>query len=340
MAPNYGEDVPYQVVEDGSSREQRRGYWVAASSLQEADGLSTSKAAEGYAREYISGRISSSELSSSLEELHGGIDTGRHKEADVVAGRIVRLLELGRFDLSPRSLIEIHSSLFAGVFDPSWVGRFREVNLSKEESVLGGRSVQYCDWGSIFATLEYDFGVERARKHEPLTCGGEIANISRFIANVWQTHPFREGNTRTCAVFCELYLRSFGCQVDNEPFAENGMLFRDALVRANWSSIPLGIAEEPKFLQAFIGSIVNGTEYPYTAKDLNLHGIRETGVPYREDGRATLPVVKNTPTSAAQEVIKAAGAGIKAKQARVEVAGGVAPDGASGRRGQRHGEAR
>ena len=318
MAPNYGEDVPYKVHEDNSSRDERRGYWVAASALQEADGLKTSGAAKERAGEYIEGRISSAELAGSLAELHRGSEDGRQAEADIVAGRIVRLLELGNFSLTPRALIEIHSSLFTGVFDASWVGRFREVNLSKEEAVLGGRSVQYCDWGSIFPTLEYDFGLERARGRAALSKPAEIARIARFIANVWQTHPFREGNTRTCAVFGELYLRSLGCKVDNEPFSENGKLFRDALVRANWSSIPLGIDEEPKFLQAFVDSIVNGTPFPYSTSDLNLHGIRETSMAYREDEPVRLPVKRSDKgMSSSEDVIRAAKGSMEAKEAAV-----------------------
>lgn len=35
-----------------------------------------------------------------------------------------------------------------------------------------------------------------------------IKNITKFSSNIWQVHPFREGNTRTTAIFIEKYLIS------------------------------------------------------------------------------------------------------------------------------------
>ena len=44
-----------------------------------------------------------------------------------------------------------------------------------------------------------------------------IPNTEFFVTLLWQNHPFREGNTRTTAVFVIKYLRSIGfffeCQV-------------------------------------------------------------------------------------------------------------------------------
>ena len=37
-----------------------------------------------------------------------------------------------------------------------------------------------------------------------------INNITKFSSNIWQVHPFREGNTRTTALFIEKYLISLG----------------------------------------------------------------------------------------------------------------------------------
>lgn len=294
MFADYGESVPYTIKHDtSSSRRQREGYWEAAASLQAVDGLEPSAAARRMAGAYIEGEYPSTSLVARVEGYHGrdGADPDPgSREADVVAARIVRLLESSPFTLSPRTLLGIHSSLFSDVLDPSWVGRFRTVNLTKDEPVLGGRTVQYADYASIQPTLEYDFMEERSRPRGDLSDPAEVRRLSRFIANMWQVHAFREGNTRTTAVFSELYLRSLGAQVDNAPFAGNGPLFRDALVRANFSDLQAGIDENLDFIASFYDSVVNGRPYPYSPSDLNVHGIRAAdGIAYREGFALDLP---------------------------------------------------
>ena len=54
-----------------------------------------------------------------------------------------------------------------------------------------------------------------------------INNITKFSSNIWQVHPFCEGNTRTIAVFIIKYLRTFGFNIDDEVFAENSWYFRN-----------------------------------------------------------------------------------------------------------------
>ena len=71
-----------------------------------------------------------------------------------------------------------------------------------------------------------------------------INNITNFSSNIWQTHPFREGNTRTTALFIEKYLVSLGYDVDNTMFKEKSVYFRNALVRSNYFNNYLNIEED------------------------------------------------------------------------------------------------
>ena len=64
-----------------------------------------------------------------------------------------------------------------------------------------------------------------------------VEHIVQFVAKLWQIHPFREGNTRTTAVFAILYLRSLGFAVMNDLFANHSWYFRNALVRANYQNV-------------------------------------------------------------------------------------------------------
>ena len=85
-----------------------------------------------------------------------------------------------------------------------------------------------------------------------------VKYISRFIANVWQVHPFGEGNTRTTAVFTIQYLKHLGFKVTNEVFADNSKYFRNALVRANYSNIQYDIKETTEYLERFFRNLLMG----------------------------------------------------------------------------------
>ena len=163
-----------------------------------------------------------------------------------------------------------------------WVGVPRTTNIVKPEPVLGGRSVSYADHRQIQMQLDYDFGEGASRRRRPPLTEGQLPSLARFVANVWQTHPFREGNTRASAVFLELYLRSLGVEVDNSPFESHSCYFRDALVRASFSSIELGVDEDLSFLVRFLGNVALGQDNALEPGEMDVHGIRvDPGVEYR-----------------------------------------------------------
>lgn len=90
----------------------------------------------------------------------------------------------------------------------------------------------------------------------------DIANhIARFTADLWQIHPFGEGNTRTTAVFIIKYLRSLGFKVENNLFVKNSWYFRNALVRANYQNLQLQIERNVEFLERFFQNLIAGTDF-------------------------------------------------------------------------------
>ena len=110
----------------------------------------------------------------------------------------------------------------------------------------------------VLPTLKYEFEQEEKFSYKHLTMEEMVKHISRFIANVWQVHPFGEGNTRTTAVFTIQYLKHLGFKVTNEVFAENSKYFRNALVRANYSNIQYGIKETTEYLERFFRNLLMG----------------------------------------------------------------------------------
>ncbi len=55
------------------------------------------------------------------------------------------------------------------------------------------------------SSLQYDFSQEKEFSYKDLSLEQIIEHLSRFTANIWQVHPFCEGNTRTTVVFIIKY---------------------------------------------------------------------------------------------------------------------------------------
>ena len=85
-----------------------------------------------------------------------------------------------------------------------------------------------------------------------------VEHIAWFISGVWQIHPFREGNTRTVALFAIKYLSSMGYHVSNDLFADKSWYFRNALVRANYENVRLQVEKTQLPLEEFFKVLLFG----------------------------------------------------------------------------------
>ncbi|MBZ7987173.1 Fic family protein [Campylobacter canadensis] len=182
------------------------------------------------------------------------------KECDLVSINIAKYLETNGFSLSPATLLSIHKTIFKNAFPQlleKQVGVFRKVNISKLEDVLGGKkSVEYADFNDLKATIDYDFSIEKEKKYNLMNKEEQVLNIAKFISGIWQIHPFREGNTRTIAVFTIKYLRNKGFNSNNDIFKTNSKYFRDALVLANYESLQDKIYRDFSYLESFFNKFI------------------------------------------------------------------------------------
>ena len=224
--------------------------------LQAVDNLKTSAYFNEQSSRYIRGEISLDELDNiitSYYENNPSLDIN-DKEADLVSTKISQLLEDDSFSFSVGQLISIHKYLFDGVYGHA--GKLRDYNFSKREWVLDGASVSYCNYRLLEETLNFDFEIEKQFSYKGLSLEEMIDHLSLFISNLWQAHPFEEGNTRTCVVFFIKYLRTLGFDVSNDAFANNAYYFRNALVRANYSNVIKGIDEDRSYLIMFLRNLL------------------------------------------------------------------------------------
>ena len=253
--------------------------WQIAIGLQQVDGLYTSAYLLDTAKEHIEGKITITEAQQRIHNYYEQrIDRKEleadTKEADVVSARIAQLLGEQSFQFSPIEWKMIHRRLFEGIYDHA--GQFRTYNISKNEWVLNGNTVTYASWNAIKETLEYDFKQEKAFSYEGLSMQDAVKHLAKFTSDIWQVHPFAEGNTRAIAVFMIKYMRTFGLQVENEAFKTYSWYFRNALVRANYNDWKNGIYATPKYLEQFFSNLILGTEYTLKNRYLHIDYIDET----------------------------------------------------------------
>ena len=240
---------------------ERADAWRVAIGLQAVDGLKTSEYLQETARRNIEGEITIDEARELVKQYYikkTAHDEGNEdkEEADRVSSNISMLLQTDAFTYSVAGLAAIHRAIFEGVFKHA--GRFRDYDISKKEWVLRNDTVLYGRWQDLRMTVEYDLEQERLFDYTALNKDQMIVHLTKFVAGLWQIHPFGEGNTRTTAIFTIKYLRSLGFSVNNDMFERHSWYFRNALVRANYRNVRKGINAEPLFLIRFFRNLLLG----------------------------------------------------------------------------------
>ena len=255
MSADSYDDFEYRPAREHISEDRRRHCWAVAIGLQDIDGLKVSDYLRSLALAYIRGEIGLDEVGELVRSRYASAD-GETKEADLVSQRIAELLTRGAFFLSPDMLTTIHAYLFQDL-DPAIYrpGQFKSERLIKQEEILNGDSVLYADPLTYEMSLRGAFANEAAAAYTTFT-DEELQRFCHTIAFLWQVHPFYEGNTRTIAVFSELYLNNLGFQVANDPFAKHARYFRDALVRAQYRNAAAKIFPDDSFLMRFYKNVI------------------------------------------------------------------------------------
>lgn len=261
---NWQFELEEYIKQGEPNRAEKSEAWQTAIGLQAVDGLNTSAYLLDTAKDHIEGKITIDEAQQRIHSYYEQRTTrteieNETKEADIVSARIAKLLGEKAFQFSPAEWLSIHRRLFEGVF--SHAGQIRQYNITKKEWVLNGDTVIYADWNSIKDTLDYDFANEKQFSYEGLSVDAAVKHLAKFASDIWQIHPFGEGNTRATAVFMIKYMKTFGFRVNNDAFEKNSWYFRNALVRANYTNLQKGIHATTKFLEMFFGNLLLGTDY-------------------------------------------------------------------------------
>ena len=243
------------------AQRERADAWRVAIGLQAVDGLQVSEYLKQTALRHIEGEITIDEAKELVKQYY--VSKTQHdddeedkQEADRVSANIAKIINERSFTFSAAGLISIHKNIFSGIFKHA--GELRKYDITKKEWVLRGDTVLYGRWQDLRMALDYDIEREKQFDYKGLSLDEVIAHLSQFVSGIWQTHPFREGNTRTTAVFTIKYLQSIGFKADNRQFEEHSWYFRNALVRANYKNVAKGISQDGHFLELFFRNLLMG----------------------------------------------------------------------------------
>lgn len=249
----------------------KQSQWDMAIGLQEVDSLKPSKYLEKLLQENVTGEKTIYEVEKELKEYYKEKEKNNdinhnELECDLVSTRIVELLQEDNFELSIDYLKYVHKYLFQDVYE--FAGEFRKVDFSKHERILNNDSVAYGDHKLLEQSLDYDITLEKNKNYKEMNIVDVINNITDFSSRIWQIHPFREGNTRTTALFIEKYLVSLGYNVDNTLFKDKSVYYRNALVRSNYFNNYLNIKQDNSFLIKFYENLLLGKNNNLHSRDL------------------------------------------------------------------------
>ena len=128
------------------------------------------------------------------------------------------------------AICEIHRIIFDNLYE--WAGEFRTIPVAKREDILGGDTVRYAYPKQIKKELD-ETSKEIAKLKKTENKKDLVFKLVRITARLWQTQPFRDGNTRTIISFAVLLAEHLGIEITHAPFEKPAAYVRNALV---WAS--------------------------------------------------------------------------------------------------------
>lgn len=268
-----------EYIRQGEPDKKEKAYiWQTAIGLQAVDGLSTSEYLKETAKRNIEGEITVDEVGKLIRSYYQSKtqrepDDDEKEEADHAAANISKILSARTLDFSTAGYVSLHRRIFEGVFKHA--GKIRDYDITKKEWVLNGDTVNYLNSEDLRRALDYDIEQERQFSYKGISTDEMVAHITRFVSGIWQIHAFGEGNTRTTAVFTIQYLRSIGFDINNDLFAKHSWYFRNALVRANYKNVRLGIDYTPIYLERFFRNLLLGEQWDLRNRYLHIQATDE-----------------------------------------------------------------
>lgn len=179
-------------------------------------------------------------------------ETLNHAEADYTSMRLRELIEFPlQGDYKSSHLRAMHKYIFQDIY--AWAGKFRIINIEKEEPVLGGLSIEYSDRETISFDVERCLREMAVRNWSSMKREDIVKQFCFDMATLWKIHPFREGNTRTVITFCCQFADKQMISMNRKLFEQNSLYMRTALVAYNAVFHDIGDRSQKQYLERIVG---------------------------------------------------------------------------------------
>lgn len=188
-----------------------------------------------------------------LKNLLGISDRDKLSEAEAkISGIAMRKLSQDpvKSDFHFAHLCKIHEKLFEEIYE--WAGTQRVIDMEKPERALGGLSIEYSQCDEIQRNAGMILADMNKMDWENLPIEQRAVEFSKYMADLWKVHPFREGNTRTTVTFCCDFAESRGFGIERALFKDNGEYLRTALVAASAVFSDIGDKSQPEYLHRIV----------------------------------------------------------------------------------------
>lgn len=219
------------------AKEDRRNHWDYAIGMSKVDGGEHSQGFLDLVVREINDEIPEGEtLKRTLERWKklGFKDDDLLAQAETELSA-ARMEELQRAPLQSEfnygRLCETHRRIFQDIFE--WAGQFRTRDIFKHEQVLGGASVDYSKATDISSDIQKAVSDMTCKNYASMSLDKLAENFALDLRDIWEVHPFREGNTRTTVHFCCDFIESQGIPLNRTLLASNSKFTRDALTAAS-----------------------------------------------------------------------------------------------------------
>ena len=163
---------------------------------------------------------------------------------------IIKLRKEGYIIEDVYSIFNIHKILFEGIY--SWAGNKRTITMYKKEEILNGCSVDYTPHEYIDKEMKDLNNLYKSIKWDKLDDNTKIIQICTVVAELWRIHCFREGNTRSVAMFLYFLLKQNNMHINIDFLGTHSAYFRNALVLASLYS-----ASKPEYLLGIVKDITS-----------------------------------------------------------------------------------
>lgn len=210
--------------------------------------------------EYIKTEIEFSKIEYTIKSYYHSLhdtnaDIKNQRECDLLVFRIAYLLENKSFVLNPIVFKNMHKFLYRDIFQFS--GNFREYNISQKESLSNHYPINFIDFKDIDKSLIYVFDKELSYDYSSSNQDDMIKNFAHFFSNIWEIHPFLEGNTCSSTVFMIKYLTYLGFNLNFSVFEDNGIFCKNGLIKSIYNNFPMDIYANFDLLISFFNTLLN-----------------------------------------------------------------------------------